>query len=291
MSRIPLFLGVGAAALVVVLLLPGPEIEPYHAPPDPTLRFTPVQADSLLARGARGAGAGPAAITPPRLLNFDETLAFLGNVYETYRDRPGFGDTIVLSLRIDEQGRVGPIRRLSGNGDVVGGAEMVARYQRYAPARNASGQPVAIWWPVRIATRVPMTLELDGMVRGDLPSRPAPPGGFTVAELENDPPTFTPLTALPTVVNAREVARRTAALLRDRPRSDGWVGREVSAFFLIDRDGAVRRIRLNPDGNAPENETARRIAGSYRFTPARRGRAAVVSWVRMSVPVRPDSAD
>jgi hypothetical protein len=190
-----------------------------------------------------------------------------------------------LQLRVDTAGNVQGMRRLSGTGLAAGAAESVARYQRYAPATDASGRPITVWWPVRISIPTEITLELKGLARGGIPGRPIPAGGFRIAELESGPPTFTPLTELPRILNPEEVARATAQSQPHAPGS-GWY--ELPVFFLIDERGGVRRVELDGySGNAPEFATVLDIARVYRFSPASDEGKPVPVWVRIWVKLRP----
>jgi hypothetical protein len=273
--------GVGVAGLAAILAIPGPQFEPYRAPPDPTLVLTASpDADGPVGAIDPVSGDSTRQVTPPRLLNLDETLAYLGNAGQQSQE----GGTVVLQVRIDTTGRPLGMRRLSGTGDVVSRAEMVARYQRYSPALDESGRPVRVWMPVTITIPAPMTLELNGMARGPIAGKPIPPGGFTIADLEGEPPTFTPLTELPKLLNPEEVER---AVAQSPPMSHDWGLPVLPHFFLIDRDGSVRRVQ--PDGfsgNSPEFQTALDIARVYRFSPARHEGKPVPVWLRMRVALR-----
>jgi hypothetical protein len=118
----------------------------------------------------------------------------------------------------------------------------------------------------------------------DLPYREIPSGGYTVEDLLDDErPTFTPLTELPEILNLAEV---TQAASSAPPATVDFMA-EAQAYFLIDTDGTVRRIEFDRTGDAPELVTFRDVASRYRFSPARKDGTPVPVWVRIFFRIPP----
>jgi hypothetical protein len=285
-SRIWTLVGVGLLGLIAIFVIPGPQFEPYRRPPDRTLRVV----DTLAGTAVEGTDGRTRAITHPKLLNHDETLAYLGNDYNAYfgqerATEQGVRGTVELEMRLNENGEYSGIRRRSGTGLAAQVAEATARYYRFSPALDEAGRPVAVWWPITITLPPPMSLELTGMYRHpDMPYREIPPGGFTIEDLLDDErPTFTPLTELPEILNPQEVAEAAPSALS---ATDAFLA-EIPVYFLIDTVGAVRRIATNPSGDLPGLVPFRELASRYRFSPARKNGAAVPVWIRIFLRIPP----
>jgi hypothetical protein len=288
--RIWALIVVGVLGLAAILVIPGPQFEPYRRPPDRTLRVVDTLTGATVEGPPPGLGGAPRpssaseptvrVITLPRLLNYDETLAYIGQSYLVYRGQEGAQGTVELEMRLDETGEYSGMQRLSGTGMAAQMAEISARDFRYSPALDEDSVPVPIWWPITITFPPPISLELNGMYRAPgHPYREIPPGGFTIEDLLDEKPTFTPLTELPEILNPEEVARASESAT---PASnDSWA--EWPVLFLLDTLGVVRRVDLSGSGTSPEWTTYREVASVYRFSPARKDGQPVPVWVRVFI--------
>jgi TonB family protein len=99
-------------------------------------------------------------------------------------------------------------------------------------------------------------------------------------------PAFTPMTVRPRILNVDEIqgemARAYPSLLRD-----AGVGGTVQVDFFIDTDGRVKNAVVNrSSGQAQLDRAALRVAGVYRFLPARNRDEIVPVWVTFPVTFR-----
>jgi TonB family protein len=118
---------------------------------------------------------------------------------------------------------------------------------------------------------------------GPLPTRDAQSsaaqGPRATATLPGGGAAFTPFTQAPTLLNAGEVR---AAVEREYPpllREAGVAG-VATVFMYVDTTGAVQDVRIqSSSGHQPLDDAALRVAGTYRFDPARNKEQKVAVWV------------
>lgn len=97
------------------------------------------------------------------------------------------------------------------------------------------------------------------------------------------PGQFTKFTQAPTLLNREEVLttleREYPPLLRD-----AGVAGSTTVFMFVDTTGAVQDVRIQvPSGQQPLDDAALRVAGTYRFDPARNGEEKVAVWVAFPI--------
>lgn len=120
----------------------------------------------------------------------------------------------------------------------------------------------------------------------------APTAGMTAVEVPaptSTPPVtgatpeggavFTPFTVAPSIVNRAEIVEAMEAQYPPLLREAG-VGGMVRIFMFIDTTGAVRDTRIDESSGHPAlDDAALRVAGIYRFDPARNRDKKVEAWV------------
>lgn len=90
---------------------------------------------------------------------------------------------------------------------------------------------------------------------------------------------FTPFTAAPSILNRDEIVEAMKAQYPPLLREAG-VGGVVRVFMFIDTTGAVRDTRIQESSGHPAlDDAALRVAGVYRFEPARNQEKKVEVWV------------
>lgn len=123
---------------------------------------------------------------------------------------------------------------------------------------------------------------------GPLPAngpRPAVPSEVGPQAIGGDP-VFTPFTVAPRIVNREDVV---AAMLREYPPllRDAGVQGEARVYMHIDEQGVVTAVRLDQSSGHPAlDDAAIRVAGVYRFEPARNRDKPVAAWVSFPVAFR-----
>jgi TonB family protein len=96
-------------------------------------------------------------------------------------------------------------------------------------------------------------------------------------------PQFTPYTVAPTILNRDEVQRAMIREYPDRLREAG-IGGTVRVYFFIRDDGTVGNTLIDTSsGNEALDQTALRIAGVYRFSPALDRDQRVPVWVSFPI--------
>lgn len=100
-------------------------------------------------------------------------------------------------------------------------------------------------------------------------------------------PTFTPFTQAPSILNRQEVvdamSREYPPLLRD-----AGIGGTVTVWFFINEFGQVEDRRINQSsGHAALDDAALRVAGVYRFSPAKNRDTDVPVWVQFPITFQP----
>lgn len=264
-GRIALLTGAGFLAIALATAIPGrqpPPLPPRE--PDPAREVTE-------------------SMTPPRFLGEAKLLSLLGYVAST---SPRLEGDVEFRLRVDEQGRVGRFEawRWSGDDGIAPTVTPVLRYLQFSPALDEAGRPVPVWWHFSISLPAPLVLAPDNQyTRSGVGGPAAPEGGYTVDDLANEHPVFTPLTDLPVVLDPDEVGQ---AVRRECARLPAGRGARVwpRVFFLLDKDGRVRQTRFHVRSFVKDvDEAALRVASTYRFAAARDGDQPVVAWVSLLV--------
>ena len=120
---------------------------------------------------------------------------------------------------------------------------------------------------------------LDAYEPEDLP----PPVDRTETHQISSAPTFTPMTVRPGVKNKAEVLQ---ALEREYPSllRDAGIGGTVLVWFFIDETGTVQRTRIHTSsGHRSLDDSALKVAGVIRFTPALNRDKRVPVWISLPI--------
>lgn len=103
-----------------------------------------------------------------------------------------------------------------------------------------------------------------------------------------DKPVHTPYTDAPDIRNRGEVARAMENAYPARLQDAGVEGR-AQVWFLIDREGATREVRLRESsGHEALDRAALEVAGVFDFTPALNGGERVPVWLALPISFRLD---
>ena len=98
-----------------------------------------------------------------------------------------------------------------------------------------------------------------------------------------DEPVFTPMTRPPRLRNADHVQNRLEALYPPLLK-DAGIEAAANVWFLIDAEGAVRRVLLNEtSGYDALDQAALKVAREMEFTPAYNGDQRTPVWVALDV--------
>lgn len=227
----------------------------------------------------------------PALLNTPEVIAALEREYPPLLRDAGVGGQVLVHFFIGEDGWVRDTRvaRTSGHQALDQGALRVGRVFRFSPARNLD-EPVAVW------IALPITFQGSGdpasgsgsdatRLTRPVPAPTAPVERLSTPDVAPLPggPAFTPYTVAPQLANVREVQE---ALVREYPPllRDAGIGGQALIHFFIDDAGAVTDVRVaTSSGHAALDQAALRVAGSFRFTPARNQDDAVAVWIALPI--------
>ena len=120
---------------------------------------------------------------------------------------------------------------------------------------------------------------LDAYEPEDLP----PPPDMTENRTLASAPTFTPMTVRPGMKNRAEVME---ALEREYPSllRDAGIGGTVLVWFFIDETGVVQQTRVHTSsGHKALDDSALKVAGVVRFTPALNRDKRVPVWISLPI--------
>lgn len=181
---------------------------------------------------------------------------------------------------------------------------MTRKHSRWTPLRTALLALVAVLLGVQACSVESPLAEAEGdRSEADVvaPDRADAPAGtievreepeleareepeFSAREVSlSEEPTFTPFTIAPSITNRSEVV---AAMNDEYPPllRDAGIGGTVVVWFFIEETGQVGDVRIHESsGHRAIDDAALRVAGVYRFSPARNGDEAAPVWVQFPI--------
>ncbi|MGD2068731.1 MAG: TonB family protein [Gemmatimonadota bacterium] len=281
-------LGAGAALLLVgACLVPGPDRESPTGPAVDVATEARTDVDEM----AREPTFTPYTLAP-KLVNVPEVQRALEVAYPPLLRDAGVAGTARVYFFIDADGRVADARidESSGHEALDRAALEVARTMQFTPALNED-RPVPVWIGLPIAFKPrgaspgPPTPEGGSSgVEAGAPGDPGAAGGDATDEGRSGaPPSFTPFTVAPRLVNESEVQD---ALEREYPPllHDAGIGGRVQVFVYVDARGRVQDARVDrSSGHDALDGAAVAVARAMEFEPARNRDEVVPVWVSLPI--------